>query len=126
MHTSGKINAEHTGHTRRNMVKLEIHVPATHLEQVCDALRRAGVGAFGHYDSTLSYSLVRGRWRPLPGAKPYDGEVGQLCERDEYKIEACCPVEIIDKAMVEIKAAHPYEVPSICVIQLLMTSMQDV
>ena len=55
------------------MVKLEIFIPCSHLDILREALRSAGAGAMGHYDSTLSYSLVKGCWRPLPGASPYDG-----------------------------------------------------
>ena len=110
-------------YTTIKMVRLEINVPVSHFEQICEALRRAGVGAMGNYDSTLCYSLVRGRWRPLAGANPFEGEIGKLCERDEYKIETCCPIEILDAAIKEIKAAHPYEVPSICAIPLLRTGL---
>ena len=112
-----KYNLEYT------MVKLEIFIPVTHLEQMGEALRRAGAGAMGHYDSTLSYSLVRGRWRPLPGANPYDGEAGRLCERDEYKIETICQAEILDDVLREIRAAHPYESPAINAIPLIKTGL---
>ena len=61
------------------MVKLEIYIPVMYLELLREALRSAGAGAFGNYDSALSYSPVKGCWRPLPGASPYDGEIGVLC-----------------------------------------------
>ena len=73
------------------MVKLEIYIPVSHLESIREALRSVGAGAVGNYDSVLSYSIVNGCWRPLPGANPYEGEIGVLCEADEYRVEVNCP-----------------------------------
>jgi|GEM_PF-334840 len=104
------------------MVKLEIFIPTTHLEPLREALQSAGAGAFGNYDSTLSYSPVKGCWRPLAGANPYDGEIGKLCEEDEYKVEVNCPNEILQKVVDTIKAVHPYEEPVINVIPIMATT----
>jgi hypothetical protein len=101
------------------MVKLEIFIPVEYLEQLRQALRSAGAGAFGCYDSVLNYSPTKGCWRPLPGANPYDGEIGIFCERDEYKVEVCCYAENIEKTVEAVKAAHPYEKPVINIIPLL-------
>ena len=101
------------------MVKLEIFIPITHMEPLREALRSCGAGVFGNYDSALSYSLVKGCWRPLPGADPYDGEIGVLCEADEYKVETCCPFDNVEQVVYAIKAIHPYEEPVINVIPLI-------
>jgi len=101
------------------MVKMEIFIPVSHMEPLREALRSAGAGAFGNYDSVLSYSLVRGSWRPLSGANPYNGEIGILCEADEYKVEVCCPSEKLEQVISAVKAVHPYEVPVINVIPLI-------
>ena len=101
------------------MVKMEIFVPISHMEPLCEALRSTGAGAFNNYDSVLAYSLVKGCWRPLPGANPYDGEIGVLCEADEYKVEVCCPSEKLEQAISAVKAIHPYEAPVINVIPLI-------
>ncbi|MCL2048844.1 MAG: cytochrome C biogenesis protein [Defluviitaleaceae bacterium] len=100
------------------MIKLEIFIPADYLEKLREALRSVGAGAFGHYDSTLSYSAVKGCWRPLLGANPYDGELGVLCERDEYKVEVNCNDDILEKTLEAIKTIHPYEEPVINIIKL--------
>jgi hypothetical protein len=101
------------------MVKLEIFLPPESLESVAEALRQAGAGKIGNYDSCLSASPVKGRWRPLAGADPYNGDIGKLCEADELKVEANCPAENLKKALKLIRAAHPYEEPVINVIPLL-------
>ena len=101
------------------MVKLEIYIPVMYLELLREALRSAGAGAFGNYDSALSYGPVKGCWRPLSGANPYNGEIGVLCEADEYKVEACCSVESLKRAVESIRAVHPYEEPVINIIPLI-------
>ena len=101
------------------MVKLEIFIPTTHLPVLHQALRAAGAGALGNYDSALSYSLVKGCWRPLPGASPFAGEVGVLCEADEYKVEVICPDDQLTQTVAAIRAVHPYEEPVINAIALL-------
>ena len=106
------------------MVKLEIFIPVTHMEPLREALRSSGAGSFGNYDSALSYSHVKGCWRPLPGANPYNGEIGVLCEADEYKVEVCCLLSKLEQTIRAVKAIHPYEEPVINVIPLLDPSTQ--
>jgi len=101
-------------------VKLEIFIPKSHLDELREALRLVGAGVIGDYDSVLSYSTVHGNWRPLSGANPYDGEVGVLCEREEYKVEVRCSIEKINQTIAVIKATHPYEEPVIDVIPLVL------
>jgi len=101
------------------MVKLEIFIPASHFEALREALRSIGAGAMGNYDSVLNYSIVTGCWRPLPGANPYDGEIGVLCEAEEYKVEVICREETLVETIRGIKAVHPYEEPVINAIPLM-------
>ena len=102
-------------------IKLEIFIPKSHFPTLQDTLRSVNAGVVGNYDSVLSYSTVRGTWRPLPGANPYDGTVGILCEGEEYKVEVCCLAENLAKTITAIKAIHPYEEPVINAIPLLST-----
>ena len=101
------------------MLKLEIYIPCTYLDELREALRFVGAGTSDAYDSVLSYSLVRGSWRALPGANPYKGDIGKLCESDEYKVEVMCNEADLAKTISVIKAIHPYETPIINIIQLV-------
>ena len=100
-------------------VKLEIFIPKSHFNNLQDTLRSVGAGVVGNYDSVLSYSTIRGTWRPLAGANPYDGEHGVLCEAEEYKVEVHCHAEKLVETIAAIKAIHPYEEPVINAIPLL-------
>jgi len=101
-------------------VKLEIFIPKSHFNILQDALRTAKAGVVGNYDSVLSYSTIRGTWRPLEGSNPYDGEVGALCEGEEYKVEVCCNMEKLAQTIDAIKVIHPYEEPVINTIPLII------
>ena len=101
------------------MLKLEIYVPVTHFDALAQALLDASAGVVGNYDSVLSYSKVMGTWRPLPGADPYDGEIGILQQGEEYKVETTCSADILESVIAAIRAAHPYEEPVIHAIELV-------
>ncbi len=98
--------------------KLEIFIPETFVPPLLDALAEVGVGMIGHYDHCASLTRVRGQWRPLPGADPFDGQVGVLQTADEIKVEMNCARERIPAALDAIRRVHPYEQPVINVIPL--------
>jgi hypothetical protein len=64
-------------------------------------------------------SRVRGSWRPLEGTNPYLGEIGEIYEAVEAKVEFTSKKVICVKAFKTIKQVHPYEKPIINVIPLL-------
>jgi hypothetical protein len=79
------------------------------LHAVREALSGAGAGVIGKYDSCIAVTANKGFFRPLPGADPWDGEVGKLNEVDELKIEVLCPESDLPAALEAMKQAHPYE-----------------
>lgn len=103
--------------------KVEIFVPATHLEAIRGALQSVDAGHIGNYDSCLSYSEVTGCWRPLAGSHPYRGEQNRICAEKEYKVEVICKKDSVEETIRAVKAAHPYEVPVINVIPLYRTGL---
>lgn len=104
--------------------KLEIFIPATHLEELRSALQRVDAGHIGNYDSCLSYSTVMSSWRPLCGASPFKGKVGELCEAEELKVEVTVTDERLEQTIAEVKAIHPYEEPVINAIKLYRTGLR--
>lgn len=101
--------------------KLEIFIPKSHLKQLQVALQRVDAGHIGNYDSCLSYSDVIGVWRPIDNAKPYIGELNQICEAPEIKVEVMILSDNLETTLSAIKEIHPYEVPVINIIPLLNT-----
>ncbi|WBW97343.1 cytochrome C biogenesis protein [Oceanirhabdus sp. W0125-5] len=100
-------------------VKIEIYVPEDKLQDIRNALNKGGAGKIGDYDNCLSMYEVRGYWRPLEGADPFEGEVGKVCEGRELKIEARCYIDNVKTTIDEILKVHPYEEPVINIIPLI-------
>ena len=98
--------------------KLEIFIPESHLSVLQKALWEVDAGHIGNYDCCLSYSRVTGCWRPLAGTSPYLGQVGEISQEPELKVEVCCLFEKVDLTVDAVKRIHPYEEPVINVIPL--------
>jgi len=99
--------------------KIEIYLPAEHLEAIQVALTAANAGIVGNYDNVFAISQVIGHWRPLEGANPFQGESGKLEIAPEIKLEVNCKKEHVSAALQAIRATHPYEEPLIRVIPIM-------
>jgi hypothetical protein len=99
-------------------VKLEIFVPQAYALKIRDQLAKIGVGRIGDYDHCVAIITVQGYFRPLPGANPFDGEIGRIQEVMESKIEVNCRRESVNEAINIIRRVHPYEEPLVNVIPL--------
>ena len=100
-------------------VKLEIFVPQDHALNLRDELAKIGVGVIGNYDHCVALTPVRGFFRPMEGANPFEGEVGQINEVAECKLEVNSKRELVNEALKVIKSVHPYEEPLINIIPLV-------
>ena len=94
------------------MYKLCFYVPASHLEPVKSAVFAAGAGRIGDYDSCCWQVLGQGQFRPLPGSDPYLGQLGQIEQVEEYRVEMVCAGQYIKAAVAAMRQAHPYEEPA--------------
>ena len=104
-------------------IKLEIFLPESHLPALWAALQEVDAGHIGNYDSCLSYHQVTGCWRPLAGAAPYSGKVGELSCEPELKVEVTIRTERLRETIRAIRAVHPYEEPVINAIPLAATGL---
>jgi len=101
-------------------LKLEIFIPASHLEVIKATLQKVDAGNIGNYDSCLTYSTVKSTWRPLDGAKPYIGPPGAVSEEEEIKVEVNVKCDRLNETVATIRRVHPYEEPLINAIPLYM------
>ncbi len=99
-------------------VKLEIFVPQEYALKIRDHLAEIGVGRIGDYDHCVAIYPVQGYFRPLPGANPFDGEIGRIQETAEAKVEVNCKRELVNEAIRIVRRVHPYEEPLVNVIPL--------
>jgi hypothetical protein len=94
-------------------VELAVYVPLTHLDVVKEALASAGAGRIGSYDSCMWATVGTGQFRPLDGSRPFLGQQGVVEKVQEAKIECIVQENIISEVIAALKAAHPYETPSL-------------
>lgn len=100
-------------------VKIEIFISEEYVIKLREELNKVNACELGDYDNVMSVTNVRGYWRPLEGANPFNGEVGKICEGEECKIEIRCKTEYAKNAINVIREIHPYEEPMINVIPIV-------
>ena len=98
--------------------KLVTFVPHEHAEALRTALAAAGAGRIGDYDSCSFTSPGEGRFRPLAGADPAVGAVGELETVPESRVEAVFPRSRRREVVAAMRSAHPYEEPAYDVLEL--------
>lgn len=94
------------------MYKLAFFVPAEEAETVKEAVFSSGAGRIGDYEACCFQTSGIGQFRPLGGADPHIGRVGDLSHVEEVKIELVCRDALIRDAVAALKRAHPYEEPA--------------
>jgi hypothetical protein len=99
--------------------KLVVFVPPEALEAVRDAVFAAGAGRIGDYERCSWHTEGIGTFRPLPGANPALGEVGQEERVIEARLETVFPADRHEAVIAALRAAHPYEEPAFDVVPLL-------
>ncbi|BFM49507.1 NGG1p interacting factor NIF3 [Marinomonas sp. THO17] len=91
------------------MYSLVFYVPASHLEAVKSAVFAAGAGRMGEYEACCWQVLGQGQFRPNEGANPFLGEIGQVEQVAEYRVEMVLLEEYKDAVVNALLSAHPYE-----------------
>jgi len=92
--------------------KLVVFVPSDALDAVRDALFAAGAGHIGDYERCSWYTEGTGTFRPLPGAHPVIGDVGEEERVAEVRLETVFPSDRRDDVVAALRGAHPYEEPA--------------
>jgi len=94
---------------REKYFKLVVFVPVTHTEAVRSALGKAGAGWIGNYSECTFQVPGTGTFRPLEGASPFIGKMGELEYVEEIRLETILPAGLAGPAVKAMLAAHPYE-----------------
>ena len=99
--------------------KLVVFVPPSALDAVRTALFAAGAGRIGDYEHCSWFTEGTGTFRPLAGASPTVGRIGEEEQVAELRLETVFPEERHDDVLSALRAAHPYEKPAFDVLPLL-------
>ena len=73
-----------------------------------DALFGAGAGAIGDYRECAFVSSGMGQFRPLGGASPAVGSVGELTYVAGDRVEVTLPRRLRSSVVAALRAAHPF------------------
>ena len=92
--------------------KLVTFVPLEAVDSVAEALCAAGAGRLGNYEHCTFVTTGEGTFRPLAGAEPAVGEVGQLSRVAEVRLEVVAPRHLRETMIAVLRAHHPYEEPA--------------
>lgn len=92
--------------------KLVTFVPLSDAERLIDALAAAGAGALGDYERCAWVAGGTGTFRPLTGANPAIGRVGEIARVAETRVEMVVPASRRAAVIAALRAAHPYEEPA--------------
>jgi dinuclear metal center YbgI/SA1388 family protein len=91
------------------LFKVVTFVPAEAVDAVRDALAEAGAGVIGKYTHCSFQSPGTGTFKPLIGAHPYTGKVGELSKEPEFRLEMLVDERHLHEAITAMISAHPYE-----------------
>ena len=89
--------------------KLVVFVPPPHVEEVRDALSKAGAGWIGKYSHCTFQTSGTGTFLPREGTNPYIGSPNTLEKVAEERLETILPGYLRSRVLVALFKAHPYE-----------------
>ncbi|MFT4299004.1 MAG: Nif3-like dinuclear metal center hexameric protein [Aeromicrobium sp.] len=87
-----------------------VFVPGADADQVLAAMHEAGAGRYDGYDRAAFDWPGTGRFRPLDGANPALGRIGEVEQVDEVALRLVAPPHLRETVRAAMRAAHPYEV----------------
>lgn len=114
----GPLDARHRGAALDQLVAF---VPTDHADALVEALSAAGAGAIGAYDRCHFRVTGEGSFRPLEGADPHVGRIGEVERVAEARVEMVLPRGRRDAVVAALRASHPYEEPAFQILELAPT-----
>ncbi|HOK96805.1 MAG TPA: Nif3-like dinuclear metal center hexameric protein [Anaerohalosphaeraceae bacterium] len=92
--------------------KVITFVPDNAVNEVAEALYAAGAGAIGSYSHCGFQTAGVGTFKPLTGAHPAIGKIGQIERVDEIRLETVVSAEKVSAVIAALRKSHPYETPA--------------
>jgi dinuclear metal center YbgI/SA1388 family protein len=101
--------------------KVVVFVPEGDLARVSSALFDAGAGNIGQYSECSFRLLGTGTFFGSEATQPAVGQKGRREEVSEWRLEAICPEDKVERVIAGIRQAHSYEEPAYDVYPLHTT-----
>lgn len=99
--------------------KLVFYAPVEQKDKVLQALFETTAGIIGNYTCCSFLSDGTGTFKPVEGAKPYSGNIGEISTLDEVRIETVVESFDVDAVVNQIRKHHPYDTMAYDVYPLL-------
>ncbi len=100
------------------LFKVVVFVPATHLDEVREAMGNAGAGKIGNYSYCAFTSEGEGSFIPSEKASPFIGRAGYMEKVKEIRIEMTVGKASVYSVVDAMLKVHPYEEPAYDIIPL--------
>ena len=94
---------------KQKLFKLAVFVPHDAIESVRTAIFDVYPGEIGNYTHCSFATPGTGTFKPLPGAQPYIGTVGEMESTAEFRLELLVPEGHLHDVIAAMIDAHPYE-----------------
>ncbi len=91
------------------LLKLVCFCPLQQVDEVRQAVFKAGAGHIGDYDSCSFSAKGEGTFRAGEGADPYVGNIGEMHREEELRLEFVLPNYAKGQVISAMIQAHPYE-----------------
>ena len=91
------------------MFKLVVFVPGEAIDAIRDAISEVDAGVIGNYSHCSFQSPGTGTFKPMEGAEPYIGKVGEMESVPEFRLEVLAKEDRLHDAISAMLDAHPYE-----------------
>ncbi|OFW34930.1 MAG: Nif3-like dinuclear metal center hexameric protein [Candidatus Aquicultor primus] len=91
------------------MYKIAVFVPRENVDDLISAMGNVGSGVIGEYSHCTFRTEGKGTFYPMLGAHPYLGEVSELNEVDEYRLEMLVSPDRVERVIGAMLEVHPYE-----------------
>lgn len=100
------------------MHKVFVLIPKQNVDELINAMAKAGAGVVGEYTHNAFITEGMGNWFNSEGTSPTIGEVGKMSREPECKVEMVCPDSRLQDVISAVRNVHPYETPAIDVVKL--------
>ncbi|MBE0446641.1 MAG: Nif3-like dinuclear metal center hexameric protein [Actinobacteria bacterium] len=91
------------------MFKLVVFAPKDNVDEMISALGNAGGGVIGDYSHCTFRTEGTGTFFPMTGTRPYLGNIGELNQVGEYRLEILVAPDRIERVTKKMLDVHPYE-----------------
>ena len=93
-----------------------VNIPPEFADQLMDAIDSVMEPVYPGSRRCFYYYPVKGTWKTMESANPYNGSKGEITVAEELRIKFVCRKEDISSVLQKIREVHPYEEPAIDVV----------